>query len=166
MKHQLMINQIRNLICIVFVIIAPDKFYGQQLRTVETIYGKVIAMDSLNPDILTENARSNNEKYIYDIFHVKVVSHKKDTVLLALVYNLKKDLDSIANQAGFKLGQAYVFTVSDFQPCNSDFPKLYNCNYSLNQVCSSSGKIKFPPYHVIKRILYFGAIDMTLWEKL
>lgn len=140
--------------------------YSQILRNVSSIYGEVLEMDQIDIGIIKENILSNNSKYLFDVFHVRVRNERNDTIILAIVYNLVSDFDSAVHSCGLKIGGVYKFVASEFSPCHSDFPLIYNCNYQTGILRRSKNKINFKAYRKIERIINFFPIDLELWDKL
>ncbi|WP_315823133.1 hypothetical protein [Paraflavitalea speifideaquila] len=162
--HQRMGNQIRIKIKLTILLCLLECLCMAQSKEVSIVYGKVIEVDTIHSEAIRENALLNYDKYLYDIYHVKVIDQRKDTILLAIVYNITKDVDSVVKNCGVKMGNTYEFIASYFSPCNSDFPKMNGCDYLHNIYVGSKGSKK--KYTRILRVIDIIAIDKALWEKL
>ena len=92
-----------------------------------TIVGKVIDTDSI---FFSGNASRVGQKYYYGLFHVKVgvldveTDKVTDTLIITFVYNKIYDINMYADRFRLKNDSAYIFDLSYFTPCNSDFPRL------------------------------------------
>lgn len=156
----------------IFLIILFHQLPGmsQSIEKPSQLYGKILEMDTVNRKLIFENIYSGGNKYFHDIFHIKIATNTKDTLIVALVYNIRRDKDSVMNDMGLKLHAPYIFFIVNFKPCNSNFPYMFNCNCDNAiikcELNPSSGKIFKKPYSEISRVFDFVRIDEKEWEKL
>lgn len=147
---------------------------GQKANEINIIIGKVLSMDNVLTDSTFNNRINNRPKqYYYALFHVRVVSAKKDTLLLCYVFNIKDQLKEAKANFGLMIDSIYQFTVNGFSPCNSDFPRMLGCGEKLDN--GKKLRRKYKPstssvcrnvYESINKIIEFSPIDMILWERL
>lgn len=141
-----------------------------QSKPTKTIYGKVIALDSMKAYTYNSNVYMGGYKYFYDIYHVKVVTNNQDTIVVGKIFNILADQKELGSSFGIKKGHVYMFITCDINPCHSDFPQMCNCNYNVNspfgEIGVVKGKIYNEPYSTIARIVYNVEIVSSLWEKL
>jgi hypothetical protein len=133
-------------------------------------------LDSFNFESVTDNLSYAGFEYFYDIFHVKVVTIKGDTIILAKVFCLLTEIKEYRNSFGLKAGINYEFFVGGFSPCYSDFPRMKGCgnsedSLSVNSLRNCVKKIpRFSPqnskisedYFFINRIIAFAEIDKNI----
>jgi hypothetical protein len=123
-----------------------------------TIVGNLIKVDSI---VESSNTSRGGFRYYYGIFHIRVVmwdvmnNKYGDTLTLAYVYNKITENDLYHKQFNLTLNRKYIFHISPFIPCRSDFP-------DLEGVCGND--YEFYPIHseiadkyvVINRIIFFS----------
>lgn len=147
---------------------------GQKANEINTIIGKVLSMDNVLTDSTFYSQTNNRPKqYYYALSHIKIISAKKDTLLLCYVFNIKDQLKDAQENFGLMIDSIYKFTVNGFTPCNSDFPKILGCDEKLDNGKKLKGKYKpstssicKSAYKSINRIIEFSPIDEVLWERL
>jgi hypothetical protein len=121
-------------ILIILAIVILVAWTGQAQKNVghasakdTTLVGVVLDCDS------TFQVINNNRfgtHYYYGIHHFKIGvidiqdSIIKDTVVIAYVYNMHSELDNYLDNFDLKVNQSYIFDLSEFSPCKSDFPRL------------------------------------------
>ena len=132
---------------------------GQTSKKYFTLYGQVIKVDTANKELFEENTFIGGYKFFHDVFHLKVLTNTGDTLIIGLVYNIKRNRDSVLNSMGIKLGAFYAFLASSFMPCNSNFPSMYGCDCQKSkkncELSPTKGKIFTKPYLSIPRVFDF-----------
>lgn len=122
-----------------------------------TIVGVVIASDSIriNPKNLVSGT------YYYGVHHYKIgrldvqTGKVADTVIVAMVFNIKKESKMYLKNFGIKIGRKYMFDVHNFTPCDSDFPRIEGrCEQGSLQFLPDS-KTLISSYKQIFRIINF-----------
>lgn len=92
-----------------------------------TIVGQLLDCDSIFIPI--NNSRAGT-RYYYGVHHLKLAvinTENKtvmDTLIVAYVYNVFADHAMYVKNFKLKKGDSYIFDISDFSPCHSDFPKI------------------------------------------
>lgn len=122
-----------------------------------TIVGIVIASDSIriNPANLVSGT------YYYGIHHYRIgcvdvqTGKVTDTIIVAMVYNIKKESKMYLKNFEVKVGRWYMFDVHNFTPCDSDFPRIEGrCEQGSLQFLPDS-KTLISSYKQIFRIINF-----------
>jgi hypothetical protein len=92
-----------------------------------TLVGKIISTDSA---IITINADRFGYRFYYGLYHLKIgvidVSSGivKDTMIVARVYNKRSEIKDYLDGFNLRVGEDYIFDLSVFSPCHSDFHRL------------------------------------------
>lgn len=122
-----------------------------------TIVGVLIASDSIriNPANLLSGT------YYYGVHHYAIgrldvrTGKVTDTVIVAMVFNIKTESKLYLKNFGLKAGRKYIFDVHNFTPCDSDFPRLEGrCDPKSLQFFPDS-KTLIDSYRQIFRIINF-----------
>ena len=155
--------------CLLFLIISQFNLFGQSKNNpIRELYGKVVDMDRRVGHSF-DNVAITGYKYYFSIFHFKIVTNYNDTLVIGYVFNLIKDAEIFNKRFGIKKDSIYIFDVSSFYPCNSDFPCFANCSYELEQngqIMPFEGGIIKQPYSKIDRIICVYPLKKELWEQI
>lgn len=89
---------------------------------VKWITGKVLELDNADKHI-PELSRFGYS-YYFGTQHVKILTSKKDTLTIVRVFNILEDQERYTKNFGLNVSDDYVFILSEFNPCESDFPQL------------------------------------------
>jgi len=125
-----------------------------------TIVGVLIASDSIriNPANLLSGT------YYYGVHHYAIgrldvqTGKVTDTVIVAMVFNIKTESKMYLKNFGLKAGKKYIFDVHNFTPCDSDFPRLEGrCDPKSLQFFPDS-KTLIDSYKQILRVINFFRI--------
>ena len=128
--------------------------------------GIIIQIDSVDVNLSLTNMSRIGYKYLFNIFHLKVVTAQKDTLVMGLVYNINKDVDSLSTFKSM-IGKPFIITTSEFAPLQSDFPKMANCNYETGLYNPARNSFLYNnPYKSIQRLIDFVPMDPDLWQEL
>jgi hypothetical protein len=142
---------------------------SQSKANVAALYARVLDFDSINIQSF-DNVSIGGYKYFYGICHIKVATAKNDSLIIGIVYNLVTDKIKALDRFGLQKDSVYIFYVSEFRPCYSDFPSFCNCNYKkekkYGQVMPNTGSIIGKPYSKINRVILFTPLDRSLWKQL
>ena len=142
----------------------PERINAQKVKS---IYGKVIEINTIDKKKFNENIYFGGIKYYYGIAHIKILTHQKDTVFLGLVYSFLDGEDSVAKRFGLNLTTPYEFLVSEFTPCESDFPQIRGCDCKTGGDCliiPEAGQIIDMPYKKISRVIFYIKLTDDLWQ--
>lgn len=131
---------------------------------VEVIYGKAIQVDAVDAVLNFDNTFIGGYKFLHGVFHVKVVTYESDTLVLGMVYNLRRDKDSLLNGMGINFNKAYKFFSARCIPCDSNFPSMYGCED--NMLHPGKNSVVKKPYTSISRVFDFVAINEGEWDAL
>lgn len=141
-----------------------------QSQSISILKGQVLSVDPITPNCFYDNTYVGGYKYFYSIQHFKIVTAKNDTLMLGFVYNILEDKLNFKKHFNIQKDSIYIFYVSEFTPCHSDFPNFCNCNYNndkiYGQINPLKGSIVSKPYSKIKRIIYHSVLDKELWKQL
>ncbi len=137
------------------------KIYNSSIQKDTTIVGRILETDSF---FLKPNSSRAGIRYYYGIYHLKVEmidlvdSLIKDTLIIAIVYNMRSEIKNYIRGFDLKVGKNYIFDIGAFSPCEGDFPKLQGfCDEYLNFIPESNKLIK--RYNKIYRVIY-----STKWD--
>jgi hypothetical protein len=155
------------LYCIVFT--CQAHLFAQNKGGITTVCARVIDIDSI--DLISfDNTFLGGFKYFYGICHFKVVTPKNDLLVIGMVYSLINEGRKLSDKFGIERDSLYIFYVSEFTPCYSDFPRFCNCDFKnekkYGQIIPSTGSVISQPYSKINRIIYFAPLDKNLWKQL
>jgi hypothetical protein len=135
-------------------------------REVKTEYGIITQIDSIDVELSGSNFSRIGFKYLFNIFHLQVVTALKDTLHLGFVYNVNTSLNSLLIFRN-SIGKPFIITTSEFTPSNSDFPKMANCDYVTGVYSPAKNSFLFnKPYTSIQRVIEFVHMDPALWQEL
>ena len=139
-----------------------------QSSPVRIVYAKVLNVEGLTilDDDFARKTRIGVRRYYYAIKHFKVVDYKGDTMLLAYVFDTKRQLAEAANDFGIKKDSIYEFSLSRFKPCKSDFPNMIGCAYEDTLYMPHPKSIIKKSYDSIDRINDAVHIYYDLWLEL
>lgn len=111
-----------------YVCNSQDVIVNAEIKSKDTtIVGLLIDQDSV---FFKQRYVRSEPTYYFGMHHVKIVlfdigrRQTTDTVMIAFVFNYFTDLKQYLKNFGLKKGEKYLFVVSEFNPCISDFPKL------------------------------------------
>ncbi len=136
-----------------------------QRKVVRTEYATIICIDSTDLQLFYFNPSYTGYQFIYNIFHLKVLTAAGDSLIVGIVYNINKETDSIARIKKLLL-KPYKFTLSEFTPADSDFPLMANCNYDLSIYKPRNNSFLFgKSYKSILRVIEISSIDPELYEE-
>lgn len=147
-----------------FGLLITTSILSQDSEKVEIVYGKVIQVDKVDAISIFDNTFIGGYKYLHGIIHFKVVTYQSDTLVLGVIFNIRRDKDSVLNTMGIKVGKPYKFFSASCMPCNSNFPSMYGCEDMMLHPGKNS-MIK-SPYFSILRVFDFVTINETQWNAL
>ncbi len=112
-----------------------------------TIVGLVIDQDSV---FFKQRYTRSEPTYYFGVHHVKIglfdINRNQitDTLVIAYVFNYFTEVTQYFRNFGLTNGDKYVFTVSEFNPCQCDFPRLQG-------ICGNDGFFLTDRSQLIKR---------------
>jgi hypothetical protein len=151
---------------ILLLLLLYNESNAQIVREVKVEYGIINQIDAVDSDLCFSNFSYVGYKFLFNIFHIRIITAQKDSLVVGLVYNINKDSDSLFS---FKklIGKPFIFTTSEFTPSDSDFPKMANCDYKTGFYTPAQNSFLYKkPYKSIFRVLDFTAMDSNLWNEL
>lgn len=126
-----------------------------------TIIGKIIDYDSI---IISSNSSRFGIKYFYGVHHLKVgvllnfdSNVIVDTIIIALVYNKSMDNLQYSKNFNLKVDSFYIFDLSYFSPCHSDFPRIQGVcseNYLFMPISNKLIKKYTKIYRIVNYFLF------------
>jgi hypothetical protein len=161
----LLLNLWRKSIVIFPLVLMAVQGISQANRNIKTIYCKIIEMDSVN-QLIDETNLKDKRAFYYDIFHMKALTPKLDTIIIGIVYQIRSDLESFKNYFNYKVDSTYIFDVSFIQPSNSSFVGMRGCNYSTGKYIPKKGQVLKSSCRTIARVIESSKLYPELWDKL
>lgn len=148
----------------------PALSAGQSKTGVHSLVAKVIEIDSNNfiDQDLVPRLHDKLRMYYYAIKHFKIVTPQRDTSLIAVVFDIKRQLNESNNSFGIEKDSVYKFDLYRFCPCNSDFPGIWGCSGGKDDSLFIPYKrsIVKKSYKEIDRIIDYTLIDYNVWNEL
>jgi hypothetical protein len=161
----------RLLIAMLIILCVNSICFSQGEKTVKKLYGKIIEFDTLDKIIDWSFAKDHGVKYYHDVFHFRICSYLGDTVTVGILFELRSDFNSLLKKFGLIKDSAYIFEVSDINPCKSSFPSVRGCAYNQRDQTSEyrprEGQVCFPNSY--KSLLWYmesAPMDPALWKEL
>lgn len=106
----------------IFLILITSLGGYSQSSDVKWIEGKILELDASGVHV-PERDRTGY-KYYFGTQHIKILTDKKDTLTVLRVFNILEDQKRYTKDFGLKVSEKYIFIVSEFNPCKSNFPQL------------------------------------------
>ncbi|MBC6490646.1 hypothetical protein ACFSQD_18175 [Flavihumibacter stibioxidans] len=135
-------------ILLCYVCSSQDAIDKTEIKSKDTtIVGMVIDQDSV---FFKQRYTRSEPAHYFGVHHVKiglfVISRNQitDTLVIAYVFNYFTEVKQYFRKFGLKKGDKYVFAVSEFNPCQCDFPKLQG-------ICGDDGFFLTDRSQLIKR---------------
>jgi hypothetical protein len=123
----------------------------------EVVIAKVLASDKTQ--LVNYNTRYGPQFY-YGVQHYKVAlldTRQKitDTVVIVIVYNMITERASYKKNFGIKVGNKYIFHLTEFTPSKSDFIRLNGKIKNDQGLFEPSFTRLIDAYYKINRIIFF-----------
>jgi hypothetical protein len=152
---------------ILFFFCLPLVVVSQQRSPLKFLIAKVIEIDGKDvfDNEFAVSAARVDSRYHYAIQHFMVVDEKKDTSVIAYVFNTKDQMEKLSKNFDILCDSIYRFSLYDLYPCNSDFPALLGCEDKYTYVPHKKSIVK-TPYKTITRIIDFVPIQLSVWKEL
>ena len=146
-----------------FFLLSAMSLHTTQPKTIlVTVTGEVIATDALSGHVHKVNYNLLGPDCYFDIFNVQIRTAQNEVMVIGIIYNIFTDGDSLKHKFNLEIGKNYIFQISKFTPCFSDFPAFCNCDYRIKRtgvVSPTSGRIEKLSYSEIYRIIHFIPMD-------